>query len=285
MATRKNELLIRFRGICAHIQIGKTKRKRTILIRHPKDNSRIEHHMAYVEFYADDVDDFSRELTLLRYTRPGVDGTFARVDLEVPTEIRLKGIEAGDVEESLSYERDLPHMEEILKGHKVAEQLLTPKPSDVDRSRAIGVFDMPAGRLVAGEPEPQLTRFPKDVAFEERRLARWTDLTITFEAPLTLQLTPLGATRSREIVFKKSIRMLTIGNEPERLILGVMRPGRDLMNGIGHTAHGSSAAPIQPTGHFILYYDVLENPPDEKQRPVPIPTQLEGAGCPNNAYP
>src|SRR5688572_17148124 len=171
----KEQLLIRFRGICALINIEPTKKKRAVLIRHQRDNSRIEHHIAYVEFYADDVENFSPELKLRRYTRPGGEGTFARVDLEVPTEIRLKGLLAGDVEEELSYTRDIPHMGKILKEkHDVAKSLLTPNAKDVDRNRAAGVFDMPAGTIIAGEPEATLTRFPKRVSFEPRRLARWT---------------------------------------------------------------------------------------------------------------
>jgi hypothetical protein len=197
-------------------------------------------------------------------------------------------VEAGYVQEEMSYKRDVPHLSEILKGftaenRKVSETLKKSDVQQIDRSRVAAVFDMPGGRLVAGEPEATITRFPADVDFVPRRFARWTDLHVPFTPPLTLQLVPLGANRStRSITFKKTLRMITIGNEPERLILGMISSGSEAGHGHG-SAHARDAAPVQPTGHFILYYDLLENPPES--RPVPIPTQLTGSGCPNHNYP
>jgi hypothetical protein len=291
MAEDEQQLLIRFRGICAHLDLPggddeKGKKKRTVLIRHRNGDGGIEHHIPYIEFYADDVASFSSDLKLLRYTRPSVDGTFARVDLEDAAEIRVGDLKPGLVQEEVSYQRDVPHLSEILKGfdkesRKVSETLLKPNVKDIDRSRVAGVFDMPAGRLVAGEPEATITRFPAKLQFEPRRFARWTDLHVAFKPPLVLHLIPLGGNGvERQIKFKKTLRMITIGNEPERLILGMISSVTEAAHG-----HGSArdATPVQPTGHFILYYDLLENPPES--RPVPIPTQLTGSGCPNHNYP
>lgn len=292
MAEESNQLLIRFRGICALIDLPLTsgnKRKRTVLVRHRNGNSGIEHHIPYIEFYADDIKPFPPDLKVLTYTRPGMDGTFARIDLDDATEIRLKGILPGEVEEELNFKRDVPHMSEILskvgsaENRKVARSL-TGKTSEIDLNRAIAVFDMPEGRLFAGEPEAVITRFEPEYEFAERRFARWTDLLIELTAPLVLELVSLPSGATREVAFKKTLRMLTIGNEPERLILGIMPNGHDDVHGVNHaSSHDPNAAPAQPTGHFVLYYDVLETPP--ALRPVPIPTQLTGAGCPNNAYP
>jgi hypothetical protein len=298
MTERQQQLLIRFRGICAHIDLeaGKEKpyggtRLRTILIRHSHaNNPGIEHHIPYLEFYPDDLQSASLQLPVTQYSRPGSDGRLARIEFDVPMEIRLKDISAGDIEESLSFENDLSHMKEILpQAFEVSDSLCVPYARDVDPTRVAAVFDLPAGRIVAGEPEAMITRFPEEVAFARRRLPRWTDLYIEYTAPLVVQLTPLGTDVTYEVTFKSSLRMLTFGNEPERLILGVMQPGPG-EEPVGHTVNHASkidpnAAPLQPTGHFILYYDLLKNPPPPEARPLPIPSQINGPGCPNHVYP
>jgi hypothetical protein len=290
--TGRQQLLIRFRGICSHLDLSTNgngangrKRKRTVLVRHRNGNAAIEHHIPYIEFYADDVAQFSPGLRVFQYSKPGVDGTFARVDLEDGTEIRIAGKKPGYVEQESNYERDIPHMKDIVrdeKSRRAARGLLVAEANDVDRERAAAVFDMPEGRLMAGEPEAMITRFDERVGFEPRRLARWADLQVEITPPLVLELIPLGASGpKREIRFKETLRMITIGNEPERLILGVMATGES-SHSDGHD-HAQNGTPVQPTGHFILYYDLLENAPVSK--PVPIPTLLTGAGCPNNNIP
>lgn len=297
-AFSRQQLLIRFRGICSHLDrppaddTGENgydakgrKRKRTVLVRHRNGNSGIEHHIPYIEFYADDVAQFSPGLRVFQYSKPGLDGTFARVDLEDGTEIRIAGLEPGYVEEESNYERDIPHMKEIVPAanRNAADGLLVEDVSKIDRERAVAVFDMPSGRLTAGEPEAMITRFKEEVGFTPRRLARWADLQVELTEPLVLQLLSLsGDGTKREIKFKETVRMITIGNEPERLILGVMSAGESHGDGHAHD-HGQNGTPIQPTGHFILYYDLLQNAPVNK--PVPIPTLLTGAGCPNNNIP
>jgi hypothetical protein len=280
--TKTQQILIRFRGICAHLDMP-GKKKRTVLVRHRTTDFNIEHHTPHVEFYADDVVSFSPDLNVISYSRPGVDGRLARVDLEDGTIIRIKGATPGVVEEEPSYVRDVPRFSEILKvqppiNQKIAATLLG-DISAVDSSRVVAVFDMPAGRLVAGEPEHQLTRFAKIVPFDSRPLARWADLHATVPSDrVVLELESKGGV-VRGIQFKERLRMLTIGNEPERLILGVI-------SGSDHAAHGhTESVPPQPSGHFVLYYDLLEVPPEKNQRFVPIPSQLGGTGCPNNNYP
>lgn len=270
------QLRIRFRGICGHVSIPGTKKKRTVLVRHNNGNANMEHHIPYIEFYADDVASSSPSLKLVQYSRLGVEGRFARIDLENGTQIQLKGIDPGDVDEQPNYQTDVPHMSEILKKAvaarpgivDVSPQLLG-DGKDAARARTVAAFfDMPAGILLAGEPEGMITRFGDDVGFEARRFAKWTELYVPYKTPqIVVQLTAAGETR--EITFKNTLRMLTIGNEPERVILGLK---------VGGGPKGGD--------HFGLYYDLLDdqqNLPDP--RPLPIPTMLEGAGCPNNAYP
>jgi hypothetical protein len=295
-------LLIRFRGICAHLDLKSdtargTKRKRTLLVRHHNGNNNIEHHVPYVECLADDISELTSGLRMLQYSRPGTDGRFGRIDLpdrpDSMTIIRINGALAGDVTEDLSYKENVPHFSQILNNKKdaaPAASLMNTAPP-VDAKFATAVFDMPEGTLVAGEPEATKTRFDSGpAAATERRFSRWSDLYVQKipNGPVTMELEQQPSGDKQTITFAGTVRMITIGNEPERLILGLIggadahadhghAPGNG--NGNGTNSHG----PFQPTGHFILYYDILKNRPDET--PLPIPSQLEGTGCPNNNYP
>jgi hypothetical protein len=217
-----------------------------------------------------------------------VDGTFARVDLEEGTEIRLKDNNPDYVEEEPSYQRTVPHMSEIIgeEPAKVALRFLAAS-GDLKDDRVLGaVFDMPGGTLLGGEPEPNITRFDSKVLFKPRRLARWSDLYATIKAgPVVVQLTPLGGGTTREIRFKEDLRMITIGNEPERLILGLLSAEGLSVSHTNHGGFGEPDATVQPSGHYVLYYSLLEKLPEPDSRPVPIPTLLGGTGCPNNNYP
>ena len=286
---KTQEILIRFRGICAHVDVnnglapdGKRRKKRTILMRHRNADANIEHHTAHIEFFADDVDAFSPELKVVSYSRVGVEGRLARVDLADGTVIRLKNTPPGYVLESPSYESDVPRFTELLpqQNRPIAAGLVG-DIEKLDINRAVAAFDMPEGILVAGEPEGLITRFKKSVNFTSRRLARWAELFATVAAgPIEIELSAPGKSDPRRIQFKNTLRMLTIGNEPERLILGLLPESVQ-----GSHSHGTSEIPPQPSGHFVLYYDLLENPPQDKDKALPIPTQLGGAGCVNNNYP
>lgn len=291
MAGTSEQLLIRFRGICALIDLPNSQRKRAVLIRHRNGDDRMEHHIPYIEFFADDVACFPRDMQILQYTRPGFDGRLARVELDDGTEIRLKDpryIPPGKVEEEDNYQNDVPHMSKILPSFKRVEDDVVPSMLEldvrkIDRDRTAAVFDMPEGRIRAGEPEAMITRFEKKINFTPRRLARWTDLLIGYQPPLTLELKSMATGATREIVFQDTLRMLTIGNEPERIILGILTSD-NAVHAVNHSHNGdATAAPVQPTGHYILYYDLLKNPP--KDPPVPIPTQYTTPGCPPNGYP
>ena len=290
------QLLMRFRGICAHIDLPNgnrsdgSKKKRAVLVRHQESNGPIESHVPYISFFTDDIQGTPTISTIIKYSRPGTDGQLGRIELPPGTEIRLKGLEPGYVTEEVGYRNDVPHMSEIVGEAKatVAEALRVKDANNVDPKRASAVIDMPAGRLCAGEPEAQVTRFDESVGFRERRLARWSDLYTEYTPPLTIQLVKLGTAEILgEITFNQNLRMLTIGNEPKRLIVGAFVPGANghATNGHGDHNHAtpSSTKPLQQTGHFIMYYNVLENEPVE--RPIPIPAQLDGSGCPPNNYP
>jgi hypothetical protein len=282
------QLVIRFRGICGHIDLpnGKTgnskkKKKRTVLVSHHNGNMEIEHHIPYIEVLADDVESFTSGLNVVQYSRPGVDGRLARVELDNATLIKLRDIEPGYVEEEISYRNDVPHMKDVVGQPNAAMNLQTPEAKDINTDHVVAVFDMPEGRLVAGDPEPAITRFATGIPFKPRRLARWSDLYSEYTPPLVVELVRLGSdVAKQEITFHKTLRMITIGNEPERLILGV---GKDAHG--NHAGHPHSVSPVQLTGHYLLYYDLLEKPPKPDERPVPIPTQFDGSGCPNSNYP
>lgn len=282
------QLLVRFRGIVAHIDLPKERddtglKKRAVLVRHQDGNGPIEAHVPYVSFLIDDVETISEGLTVLSYSRPGVDGRFGRIELQEGTEIRLRGTVPGYVTEEIGYKNDVPRMSEIVGKGKgdAADELRVPDAKDVDPKLAAAVFDMPAGRLCAGEPEALPTRFKADVKFRERRLARWSDLYTEYTPKLTLQLVKLGSdTVLGEIKFAETLRMITIGNEPKRLIVGAFAGAG---SSAGHDHGAVSSTPLQPTGHFIMYYNVLETVPADK--PIPIPAQLDGSGCPPNNYP
>ena len=302
-------LLIRFRGICAHLDLTdkNPKRKRTLLVRHRNGNgsSNIEHHLPYVECLADDIAAITSG-RMRQYSRPGTDGVFGRIDLEdrpdTITIIKINGAPAGDVTEDLSYQENVPHFKQILKEGSDATPAtsLVNEADRVDRKFATAVFDMPAGTLVAGEPEAMKTRFDSGPAAAEekaRRYSRWSDLYVQVpegEVKMDLEQWENGTRKDTlTITFAKTVRMITIGNEPERLILGLIGGSaadhdhsHPTENGNGHGTNGNGTdghAPIQPTGHFVLYYDILKNRPDET--PLPVPSQLEGTGCPNNNLP
>jgi hypothetical protein len=298
-------LLIRFRGICAHLDLKngaspEKKRKRTLLLRHRNGNSNIEHHVPYIECLADDVLEITPGLRMLQYSRPGTDGRFARIDLEdrsdTVTIVRINEAPSGEVTEDVSYEENVPHFAKILnKANDAvpAASLLMNSPLQIDAKFATAVFDMPEGTLVAGEPEAMKTRFDSGPAKDtERRYSRWSDLYVQNvpKGKVTVELDPRSNGQAGEkqvITFADTVRMITIGNEPERLIVGLIggadaHAGHDHNHGTGN-GNGNGRGPIQPTGHFILYYDILKNQPDEM--PMPVPSQLEGTGCPNNNYP
>ncbi len=298
-------LLIRFRGICAHLDLTKAvdgkKKKRTLLVRHGNGNGNIEHHVPYIECLADDFVEIPSGLRVLQYSRPGTDGRFGRVDLTdrpgTMTIIGINGAPAGEVTEDLSYTENVPHFSKILSDPKDAAPAtaLMGDPRRVDAKFATAVFDMPEGTLVAGEPEAMKTRFDSGPAASEdkaRRFSRWSDLYVQVpEGQVTIELDPREGGEKQTITLAKTVRMITIGNEPERLILGLIGSAETLAghdhghasgNGNGN-GNGSRPSPIQPTGHFVLYYDVLKNQPEK--RPMPVPSQLEGTGCPNSNMP
>jgi hypothetical protein len=292
----ENQLIIRFRGIVTHLDLnGKRPKgmKRMLLLRHLDTDTPIEHHISYIECLADDLES-APGLKVVKYSRPGTDGTFARIDLPddpgVMTEIKLEGVDPGPVHEEANYRNDVTHFKDLLKNFsdlKIESTLLGELAANVDASRTVAVFDMPKGRLMAGEPEAFLTRFdPKLVkSFTPRRLPRWVDLLVTVPSPnVELKLVQPGGELPLIIRFKPTLRMITIGNEPERLILGIIG-GNGGHAAAGHT-HGNgngNGGRTQPSGHFVIHYNVFD--PVPKDKPVPIPTQLEGGGCGTNNIP
>ena len=143
---------------------------------------------------------------------------------------------------------------------------------------------------MAGEPEASITRFDSElVNFTQRRLPRWVDLLAEVPAgELQLDLVQQPGGKVRTVKFKDTLRMITIGNEPERLILGVIggnggHAAAGLSHGNGNGNGNGNGGRTQPSGHFRIHYNVFD--PIPEQKPVPIPTQLEGGGCGSNNVP
>jgi hypothetical protein len=295
----ENQLFIRFRGIVTNLDLPNGKRpkgmKRALLLRHHDPDTPIEHHISYIECLADDLES-APGLKVMKYSRPGTSGMFARIDLPddpgVMTEIKLKDAPPGPVEEEANYRNDVTHFKDLLKNFselKIEPTLLGESAANVDASRTVAVFDMPKGRLMAGEPEAFLTRFDSKLvkSFTPRRLPRWVDLLTTVNRPnVELELVQQPGGETQTVKFKDTLRMITIGNEPERLILGVIGGnGGHAAPGHSHGNGNGNGGRTQPSGHFVIHYNIFDPVPKDKDKPVPIPTQLEGGGCGSNNVP
>ncbi|HVR37705.1 MAG TPA: hypothetical protein VMU84_01315 [Thermoanaerobaculia bacterium] len=267
----EEQLHIRFKGICSHVDLGGngTRKMRTVLIRGNHDDV-IEHHQAYVEFNPDDLADggLPADLTLLTYTRTGEAGLLGRIDFGDTYEIRVNAL-PGLVEQDRFFKRGVPSLSEILgRTATVKPSLLRADPQKIDKALVTTVFDLPEGSIRAGDPEREITRFGSSVPFQERYLAKWSDFFTTVENRPEVQLLSLTGGKDYTIRFRPTTQMITIGNEPLADIV-------NLLDG------GDAAA--RAAGHWPMFFTLIDNAPDPV--PVPIPKQLSGAGCPNNNLP
>jgi hypothetical protein len=262
-------MTVRFRGICCFIDKtnGESFNKRVVLPNgrsHQHDEH--EEHLPIIEFFADDLKAAPEDLPRINYTRPGDDAKYQRIELDEPVYIELLGTAArGAIEPGLNLEESLIHLQDLVDEDIQLKRTLRGPAVKVDPKLVVAVIDLPKGMLMAGPPEPNITKFPNSQKFTERRAARWLEHITQVEGEFGLRLTPLGKPRpvAREIWFKSSTRMVTIANEPLRFI-------------VGHFVKKPMAKPAKPTGHFDMYWDLIADPPS---RPVPEPSQGLGPGC------
>jgi hypothetical protein len=287
-------MTVRFRGICCFIdkkngdgekKNGESVYKRVVLPNgksHQHDDQ--EEHLPIIEFYADDLKTAPDDLPRFDYTRPGDAAQYQRIELDTPVHIELLNTPQGKSDPGLNLEDSLVHLADLVDEDIQLKRTLLGPALKVDSKLVIAVVDLPKGVLMAGPPEPVITKFPNSRKFSERRAARWLEHITQVDGEFGLRLTPLGQPRpvAREIWFKSSTRMITIANEPLRFIVGhfVTKPPKPAAK---TGPEGRSAAPVmsmaklgKPTGHFDMYWDLIADPP---ARPVPEPSQGLGPGC------
>lgn len=258
---------IRFRGICCFIDPtnGEDFKKRVVLPRHG-DHSSMEEHLPVIEFLADDLinDEVPDGLESVYFMRPGDEGQYRYVKIKEPSCIQLVGTKAGAIETADNLKDAVVSIDSL-----VPDEVLTLKKSllgpalKVKPTLAAAVVDLPAGKLDAGSFETSLTSFPPPVPFKPRYLAKSLQHTTQVDGELGVQLTTLGEKNPvpKTLWFKATTRMVTIANEPLRLIV----------NHIMQAPTGAAA------GHFDMYWDLIAEPPES--RPVPNTNLGTGPGC------
>jgi hypothetical protein len=266
-------ITVRFRGICCFIDKtnGEDFEKRVLLPHggghHARSN--FEAHLPIIEFLADDLKRAPIDLPRTSYTRPGDDGRYERIEIKEPVRIEFRGVSQSrkKITRGINLDESIIHLDDLAGRKLEMKKTLTGPALKVDPALAIAVLDLPPGVLMAGPPESIVTRFPPAVKFEERRTARWVEHIMDVDDDFSVQLTPLGEAdaKTQVIQFERTTRLITIANEPERMIVGhfVPRP--------------AGTAPLNPTGHFAMHWDLIQNAPDPPL--VPLPFQGSAIGC------
>jgi hypothetical protein len=286
---------VRFRGICCFIsaQKGSAFKKRVILPGGSDGHhAGMEEHLPIIECFADELLSHPDHMKPEQYTRPGDDATYARIQLREPVRLDFIGAKPGEFIESRSFDESVIHLDPLMSDPPKLKSRLLRDASDVDPAIVAAVMDLPAGTLTPGPPEAGRTSFPKATGFETRRVARWVELDLEVNGHFGLRLTPLGKDGGAEqrIMFAKGTRLISIANEPLRLIVGQFVPKKPhemmlskkttashampAMDGHTHTAN---AAQPQSTTHFRLYWDLMADAPADA--PVPEPSQGSAVGC------
>lgn len=267
---------VRFRGICCFVDPldDDEKQKFTKRVLLPSSTPHVhmgmEEHQTIIEFYADDLDGKPAGVTETYYMRPGDPGHYKNIRLEKPTLIELLGVPAGGIQSSRNFGTSVIHFKEVLSELPPLKRSLVGTAAKINRELVAAVVDLPAGELSAGPAESTLTTFNMVPTFAPRYVAQWIQHVIEVDGPLAIRLTELGegGQDPRIIRFKNTTQLITIGNEPERLTVGHFVPHAGM--------HGPSASPVQSSGHFDLYYDLMADPP---VRPRPAPSLGLGGGC------
>jgi len=304
-------ITVRFRGICCFIdpENGGNGFKKRVVLPNGKshEHAGMEKHLSIIEYYADELkssvpDNFKTE----SYSRPGDDAKYQRIELDKPMVIEFLGaVPTAKVDSGATLAGRLIRLDELAP-NVLRRNLLGPI-QQVEGEYAKVVMDLPGGTLMAGPPEASRTSFPKVPKFGSRRVARWLELILEVDGEFGLRLTPLGGpvSEAKEIYFEEGTGLITIANEPLRLITGrfVPRPqvggptvpihpgmhdtssttaaktpkttATSSMTSAPSTVATSTAVP-QTIGHFDLYWNLMADP---TARPVPAASQGIGPGC------
>lgn len=283
-------ITVRFRGICCFIDKtnGESFNKRVVLPngKGPQHGDH-EKHLPIIEYFADDLKYPPEGLKRADYTRPGDSAQYQRIELDEPMHIELLGssplgpVPEGKITAGLNLPDSLIHLEELVEQKLQLKRTLRGPAMQVDPNLVVAVIDLPKGVLMAGPPEPVITKFPNSPKFSERRAARWLEHMFVVGGEFGLRLTPLGGQsqpEAKEIWFKSSTRLITIANEPLRYIVGhfvakpeKLAPAPAVTMDMGTPAGNS-------TGHFDMYWDLIADPP-ARPRPIPEPSLGLGPGC------
>jgi hypothetical protein len=213
----------------------------------------------------------------------------------------------GIVRESLGLAGSVIHLDSLVSKPAVLRSSLLGQAVDADSELVTAVMDLPAGELASGPPEASITEFPMSPGFKKRRVGRWLEHTaeVTGDA-ICLELTPLGKPNAtpKKIWFNDTTSLITIANEPLRLIVGKFvqklngetegpNPNQNMKmatktsgatepeNGKAMDGHqempSGNGGQAQGTAHFNLYWELMQDPP--RDRPRPASSQGSGPSC------
>jgi hypothetical protein len=267
---------VRFRGVCCFIDKTNGENfgfKRVVLPTH-EHTSALEEHLSIIEYFADDLIDVQPPLKRVKFTRPGDTAQYEYIQIPQPSLIELQGVvTAGTFMETPNLADLRINLDELTGPTQLKASLVGP-PSKVSASLVNAVIDLPAGMLTPGQPEPFLTEFGAPVVgFTPRAVARWLEHIMTLNGEFALKLTPLDPRQSGTtlIRFRRQTRMISIANEPLRMIVGQFVPRPE-----GSHTHPGLTPQQQATGHFDMYWNLVADPPF---RPAPLPYQSTSPGC------
>ena len=305
-------ITVRFRGICCFIdpEDGGNGFKKRVVLPNGKshEHAGMEKHLSIIEYYADELKSPPPDnLKTENYSRPGDDAKYQRIELDKPMVIEfLNAVPTAKVDSGANLDGRLIRLDQLAP-NKLRSNLLGPIQK-VEGEYAKVVMDLPGGTLMAGPPEASRTSFPKVPKFGNRRVARWLELILEVNGPFGLKLTPLGGpvTEAKEIYFEEGTGLITIANEPLRLITGRFVPkpqgggGGNMPSHPGMAGTSTATAAVTPSttatastasgpstvatstavpqtiGHFDLYWNLMADP---TARPVPAASQGLGPGC------
>ena len=304
-------ITVRFRGICCFIdpEKGGNGFKKRVVLPNGKNHEHagMEEHLSIIEYYIDELSSTVPDgLKTESYSRPGDDAKYQRIELDKPMVVEfLNVVSTAKVDPGANLDGRLIRLDQLAP-NVLRRNLLGPI-QNVEGDYAKVVMDLPGGTLMAGPPEASRTRFPDVPKFGNRRVARWLELVLEVNGQFGLKMTPIGGqpSEAKEIYFEEGTGLITIANEPLRLITGRFVPKPKQGGGTmpSHTGMAgattataaktpsttatatmtsapstdTTSTPMpQATGHFDLYWDLMADP---TSRPVPAISQGTGPGC------
>jgi hypothetical protein len=305
--TNTNTITVRFRGICCFIdpENGAPFKKRVVLPNgKTHEHAGMEPHRAIIEYYSDELTSgVPYGLQTENYSRPGDDAKYQRIELDQPMIIEfINVVSTADVSSGPGLNGRAISLDKLVQGNVLKRSLMGPLAS-VSGDLAKVAIDLPGGTLMAGPPEAARTSFNVD-GFVSKRFARWLELIIEVNGPFGLRLTPIGCSPSdaRDIYFAEGTGLVTIANEPVRIITGrfVPKPQNNAVSttpmnhsGMGASTATATRAPDTATStanatptttststlsmvHFDMYWDLMADP---AARPLPAAYQGSGPSC------